>query len=126
MRMRQYCDQTEPRFSKSLQDAGEHGVCIKKRTDKRQIPYVGAGSLAVKKQRSEEWAKKKESASAQKSKEHAQKKGLVCDTADLLLLSQRIKLCDGRHHHHSGGRRKCGRKQEQGQCHSGKDPIDFQ
>ena len=83
-------DQTEPRFSKSLQDAGEHGVCIKKRTDKRQISYVGAGSLAVKKQRSEEWAKKKESASAQKSKEHAQKKGLVCDTADLLLLSQHI------------------------------------
>ena len=57
-------DQTEPRFSKSLQDAGEHGVCIKKRTDKRQIPYVDSGSLAVKKQCSEEWAKKKESASA--------------------------------------------------------------
>ena len=54
------------------------------------------------------------------------KNGLVCDTADLLLLSQRIKLCDGRHQHHSGGRRKCGRKQEQGQCHSSKDPIDFQ
>ena len=48
----------------TLQDAGEHGVCIKKRTDKRQIPYVGSGSLAVKKQCSEEWAKKKESASA--------------------------------------------------------------
>ena len=39
-----------PGFPSPLQDAGEHGVCIKKRTDKRQISYVGAGSLAVKKQ----------------------------------------------------------------------------
>ena len=105
---------------------GKHGVGIKKRTDKRQIPYVSPYGFAVKKQCSEERPEKKEPTSAKKSQKHTEKKCLVCDTADLFLVSESIQLGDGGHQHHRGGSCKGGRKQEQWQSHSRKNSINFQ
>ena len=119
-------DQAAPRPSKPLKNAGKHGVGIKKRTDERKIPYVSSGSFAVKKQCSKEWSKEKESASTQKSQKHAEKKSLVCDMADLFLISKGIHSCDRGHQHYSCGSCKGGRKQEQGKGHSRKDPVNFQ
>ena len=67
-----------------------------------------------------------ETAQKEADSKHTEKKCLVCDTADLFLVSESIQLGDGGHQHHRGGSCKGGRKQEQWQSHSRKNPINFQ
>lgn len=110
--------------SKPVKNTGKSSIGVKERTNKGHGTYINAGSRTVKKKTPKPGSEKEKKCCAYYAKKKSSVTCFFSNGPYSCFVAQRLHFCNRRHQHDRSGICYSGRKKNQGQSHSGKNPIN--